>query len=110
MWSLPGRSRRAPCFSSAAASPARAAWMRLSGALTGILASALENQGNGPVVGKRYRHVGLEDSGLDGNPCALRGGHKVFVELPRFFGGGGFIEAGTAAFAAIAIESELGDY
>src|SRR5579862_2576405 len=98
----------APCFSSAAAWPARAAWMRSSASLIG--SRAFQNKRHGSVVGQRDRHMGLKHAGLDPNGVAARGVHEMLIERPGLLGGGGSVKARPPALAGVAVKGELRDY
>ncbi len=70
---------------------------------------AVEHEGYGAVVFAEDVHAGGEDAGLDGYALLADQLDDVFVELCGVIGQGGGIEAGSASFAAIAVEGELTD-
>lgn len=71
--------------------------------------AAFDQQCHGSVVDQRDSHISLKKSGFNAQTGAPRDGDKMFVQGQGLFGGSGIVEAGPAAFTAIAIKGELRD-
>ena len=69
-----------------------------------------EHKRDRPVIGEIDLHVGLKDSGLSVQSALPNLLHEVEIEFAGLVRTRGGIEARAAAFAAIAIQSELRDY
>jgi hypothetical protein len=69
---------------------------------------ALDDEGYRAVVDQGDGHVRLEDSGFYLRAAAGYC-YEVLVQRTSLFSGRCVVEARTAAFAAIAVEGELGD-
>ena len=70
----------------------------------------IEDQGHRAVVDGFYLHIRTELAVLGRVAQFFTDGEEFFVQSLAQFGTGSFGKAGPAAFAAVAVESELADY
>jgi len=62
------------------------------------------------MVDKMDFHLGLKDASCHFDVTQLQTLHEIFVQTASVFGSGSMVKARTAAFSAVTIQSELGDY
>jgi len=67
----------------------------------------IADESNGTIVYQRHLHESLKDAGFHRNTSLARPIYKIFVKVRSHRRAGCHVEAGAAAFSAIAVEGKL---